>query len=75
MRELNIGNYTAYISEDQIYFEHNKYGEDDSCCVYIKHNRIYDYDMCYCIPREVGDFLYKRAYNVYFDGEDWMIED
>ena len=59
--------YGVYISKEQIYFEHEHLGEDDSCCVYLEHGRIYDYDMCFAIPNEVGQWLHKNGYNVYFD--------
>ena len=63
--------YGVYIKKDQIYFEHEHLGEDDSCCVYLEHGRIYDYDMCFAMPNEVGQWLSKEGYNVYWDGDFW----
>ena len=74
MKEINIGKYTAYFSEDRIYFEHNKLGEDDAICFYLDQGQIYDYDMSYGIPRQVGEWLHANGYNVVcYDGE-WEYE-
>ena len=63
--------YGVYIRKDKIYFEHEQLGEDDSCCVYLDNGRIYDYDMCFAMPNEAGEWLSKEGYNVWFDGDMW----
>ena len=64
----------VYIGKDKIYFEHEDLGEDYSCCVFLENGRVYDYDMCFMMPHEVGQWLHKEGYNVYWDGEMWDYE-
>ncbi len=66
--------YGIYIKKEQIYFEHVNRGERDACCVFLEGGRIYDYDGCFAIPNEVGQWLHKEGYNVYWDGEMWDYE-
>ena len=66
--------YAVYISKQQIYFEHVELGDEDACCVFLEGGRIYDYDGCFAIPNEVGQWLHKEGYNVYWDGEMWNYE-
>lgn len=63
--------YGVYIKKEHIYFEHVRRGDVDSCCVFLEGGRIYDYDSCFAIPNEVGQWLSKEGYNVYWDGEFW----
>ena len=66
--------YGVYIKKEHIYFEHVRRGVVDSCCVFLEHGRIYDYDGCFAIPNEVGQRLHKEGYNVYWVGEFWDYE-
>lgn len=76
MNSLNIGHYTVtYVGEDRLYFEHNREGEDGGICFYLENGSIVDYDMAYCIPKFVGEWLKEQGYNVFLDFDGlWEIE-
>lgn len=66
------GQYEVHrVGDDRLYFEHVEYGEDRACCVELDDDgKIYDYDMCYTIPKPVGQWLFDNGYNVeYYQGE------
>ena len=77
MDYIEYKDFTIYQSQEQIYFEHIEYGEDDACCVYLDGaGNIYDYDMCYGIPDQVGEWLQLNDYNVARDTDGlWDLED
>jgi hypothetical protein len=65
------GRYTMTAAVGRLFFEHESYGEDDSCCVYLdEHGNIVDYDYCMVIPEAVGEWLEENGFNVEWDDED-----
>lgn len=69
------GEFTIYVTNGGLYFEHDEHGEDYCACVYIDGARqIYDYDMCGVLPREVGQWLHDNSYNVEWNSE-WEMWD
>lgn len=75
MDYIEYKDFTIYQSQDQIYFEHIEQGEDYACCVYLDGGgKIHDYDMCYVMPKQVGEWLHLNGYNVTQDTDghwDW----
>lgn len=69
--------FSVWPSQDEIYFEHVELGDEYACCVYLDGDgKIRDYDACYVIPEQVGEWLHENGYNVtqdtdgYWDWED-----
>ena len=71
------GRYVVYETNYGLYFEHETRGDEDSCCVWLDGKRITDYDSCFVIPDEVGAWLSRWGYSVYYDFENshWDLED
>jgi len=59
---ITAGPYVVYPAETQVYFEHHTLGEDDACCVFVKGNIAYDYDMSFDIPNEARIWLDSNGY-------------
>ena len=57
------GEYTVFVNDAVVYFEHNYYGEDDAICCYHKDGRVYDYDMAFGMCDEIRAWLEANGYN------------
>ncbi len=56
--------YSVYVADDRVYFEHTTRGEDDSICVYHDRlKRVYDYDMSFCMIDEAREWLDANGYD------------
>lgn len=56
--------YGVYVGKNKVYFEHTTLGEDDSICVYHDClNRVYDYDMSFCMIDEAREWLNANGYD------------
>ena len=75
MDYIKYKDFVIYQSQDQIYFEHIEHGDEYACCVYLDGDgKIRDYDSCYVIPEQVGEWLHLNGYNVTQDTDghwDW----
>jgi hypothetical protein len=71
------GPYVVYKADNYLYFEHEELGEDDSCCVWLDGKKVTDYDSCFVLPDEVGAWLSRWGYSVYYNFEHsyWDLED
>ncbi len=58
MDYIEYKDFTIYQSQEQIYFEHVEHGDEYACCIYLDGDgKIRDYDACYVIPEQVGEWL------------------
>ena len=56
--------YSVYVGDDRVYFEHNERGEDDAICVFVMQGNIcYDYDMSFCMIPEAREWLDANGYD------------
>ena len=62
-RAGQAGDYSVYVGDGRVYFEHNEYGEDDALCAYIDDGRVYDYDMAFGMCDEIRAWLDFNGYN------------
>lgn len=61
---MKIGKYTIEIEDNQGYFEHDYYGEDDGGSFTLKNGEVCDMDGCYAIPDEVAEGIRQLGYKI-----------
>ena len=55
--------YSVYVGNDRVYFEHIIKGEDDAICVYVDGKHVHDYDMAFCMIPEAREWLDANGYD------------
>jgi len=64
-KTIGLKNYTGFIDDKVVAFEHNLRGEDDGVVMHLDDNfNVTDYEGCYEIPAEVVAFMIKKGYGL-----------
>jgi hypothetical protein len=63
MIEVKLKGYEITWNDDNVYFEHDEYGEDAGIKIWFnKDKEIYDYEGQYDIPKKVASFMTLMGY-------------
>ena len=71
MKIATLKNYTISTSEassSQLYFEHNRLGEDSAGGLWFEGKELVDYDVVFSLPKEVVEHLASMGYNMEYAG-------